>query len=101
MAGRFVVYFDYVFLLNNGPWRKALRDSGIKSYRWHDNRHTFASRLKQMGVDDAIVMELGGWKSISMVRRYGHLAPKNLEAGIRALGRWREEAEADAKRKAQ
>lgn len=32
------------------------------------------------GVDLRAVQELGGWKSLRMVERYGHLAPDHLRA---------------------
>jgi integrase len=63
---------------NNRAWRAALTDCGIKDFRWHDLRHTWASWLRQNDVPTWVLQELGGWKSESMVRRYAHMSVKHL-----------------------
>jgi site-specific recombinase XerD len=66
--------------------KRAGKDaSRLESYTWHGNRHTFASRLVMAGVDLRAVQELGGWKSLKMVERYGHLAPDHLRAAVERL----------------
>jgi integrase len=52
---------------------------------WHSLRHTFASHLVLKGVPLIAVQQLGGWKSLSMVERYGHIAPDHLRGAIRLL----------------
>ncbi len=47
----------------------------LVDFRFHDLRHTFASRLVQQGEDLYRVMHLMGHKSYRMVQRYAHLAP--------------------------
>jgi site-specific recombinase XerD len=37
------------------------------------------------GVDLRTVQELGGWKTLSMVQRYAHLAPSHLQAAVERL----------------
>ena len=59
-------------------WKAALARAGIKDYRWHDNRHTWASVLVQHGVPMHELQEMGGWHSIGMVQRYAHLSPCKL-----------------------
>jgi len=63
----------------------ACRKAGIKDFRFHDLRHTFASRLVQGGVPLYNVMHLTGHKSLSMVQRYAHLAPDFQEGAIQVL----------------
>ena len=46
---------------------------------------TFASRLVVTGVDLRTVQELGGWRSLSMVQRYAHLAPDHLTAAVEKI----------------
>jgi len=50
----------------------ALRKSGVQNFRFHDLRHTFATRLVQAGGDLYTVQKLRRWKTVSMVQRYAH-----------------------------
>jgi site-specific recombinase XerD len=59
--------------------------SSLEGYTWHCNRHTFASRLVMAGVDLRTVQELGGWRSLSMVQRYSHMAPGHLRDAVERL----------------
>ena len=63
----------------------AREKAGLQDFRFHDLRHTFASRLVQQGVPLYEVMHLTGHKSFSMVQRYAHLAPEFQERAIKAL----------------
>ena len=64
---------------NTRTWRSALRKAGIRDFRWHDLRHTWATWLRQADVPTWVLQELGGWKSETMVRRYAHLSVKHLQ----------------------
>ena len=63
----------------------ALRKSGIEKLRFHDLRHTFATRLVQAGVDLYTVQKLGRWKNISMIMRYAHHYPESLRSSVEVL----------------
>jgi integrase len=63
---------------NNHAWRKALARAGIKDFRWHDLRHTWASWHVQQGTPLYVLQELGGWSDHEMVRRYAHLSVEHL-----------------------
>ncbi len=65
----------------------ALKKSGIAPLRFHDLRHTVATRLVQAGVDLYTVQKLGRWKNISMVMRYAHHYPESLRSGVEVLDR--------------
>ena len=66
-------------------FERARRIAGMEDVRFHDLRHTFASRLVQRGVPLYEVMQLTGHKSLVMVQRYAHLAPEFQERAIGAL----------------
>jgi len=63
----------------------AVRRAGIEKLRFHDLRHTFATRLVQAGVDIYTVQKLGRWKSVEMVQRYAHHHTESLRSGVRVL----------------
>lgn len=63
---------------NNSGWRRALERAGIRDFRWHDLRHTWASWHVQAGTPLATLKELGGWASLDMVMRYAHLDAGHL-----------------------
>lgn len=65
----------------------ACEKAKIEHLRFHDLRHTFATRLVQAGVDLYTVQKLGRWKTIQMVMRYAHHHPESLRPGIEALDR--------------
>jgi integrase len=64
----------------------ALRKAGIKDFRFHDLRHTFASHLVMAGVDLTTVSRLLGHKSLTMTLRYAHLAPSHMVEAMGKIG---------------
>lgn len=66
-------------------FEKAIKQAGLAPFRFHDLRHTFASRLAMKGVNDRTLMVLGGWKSSAMLSRYAHLSPTHLWQAVEGL----------------
>jgi site-specific recombinase XerD len=63
----------------------AVREAGIANFKWHDFRHTFASRLRQAGVPLETIAELLGHKGLAMTMRYAHLAVEHLYDAVQRL----------------
>lgn len=76
----------------------ACQLANITDLRWHDLRHTFASRLVMAGVGLRDVQELMGHKTIAMTCRYAHLAPSHQLEAVRRLDTWGRKSVASQKR---
>ena len=56
--------------------------AGIKDFRFHDLRHTFASHLVMGGVDLFTVGKLLGHRHTKMTTRYSHLSEGYLHKAV-------------------
>lgn len=65
----------------------ALDRAKIEDFRFHDLRHTFATRLAQAGIDLYKIAKLLGHKTITMTQRYSHHYPESLRDGVEVLDR--------------
>lgn len=54
-------------------WKRLLRDAGVRDGRLHDARHTAATILLLLGVDQRTMMGVMGWSHPSMAQRYAHM----------------------------
>ena len=78
---------DFVFCLPDGSQRMGVRDAfekareraGLEDFRWHDFRHTAASRIVQAGGTLLDAGEHLGHRTLLMTQRYAHLSPERRQ----------------------
>ncbi|MFA5393318.1 MAG: site-specific integrase [Candidatus Ratteibacteria bacterium] len=87
---------DYVFPGNNlgthisksyisHKFKSIVKQADIENFKFHDLRHTFASRLVMRGVNLKAVQELLGHKTFNMTLRYAHLSPDHKKTAVELL----------------
>jgi integrase len=54
-------------------WKALIARAGLRESRLHDARHTAATVLLMLGVNDRAAMGIMGWSSTAMAKRYQHL----------------------------
>lgn len=77
--------------ISNTAWHTALVAAGIKDFRFHDLRHTWASWHRQAGTSCDELKDLGGWKSREMVDRYAKYGTEHLAVAAMRIQRVRAE----------
>jgi len=72
-----------------GDWRKsfttACKRAGVKDFRFHDLRHTFASYLGMSGCNVFEIKALTGHKTLAMVARYTHISDRQLKVAVDSI----------------
>jgi len=66
----------------------ACRRAGIKGVRFHDLRHTAASRMIELGIDLVTVSKILGHSTIQMTMRYCHPTEQNMRQAVGKLGEY-------------
>lgn len=63
----------------------ALKKAEIRDFKFHDQRHTFASQLVMAGIDLTTVKKLLCHKDFKTTSRYSHLAPSHKLKAVATL----------------
>lgn len=66
-------------------FRGACRRAGIPDLRFHDLRHTFATRLVERGVDLITVKEILGHSTVRITERYTHSNQERKKKAVEVL----------------
>jgi integrase len=66
-------------------FRAALKRAKIADFRFHDLRHSAATRMVQNGVDLYKVQLILGHKGPQMTQRYAHHYPESLRSAVDTL----------------
>ena len=90
---------DYLFTRANGApvkdfrkgWKKLCEKAGLDGKYIHDFRRSAARELRNAGVPESTIMDIGGWKTREMFKRYAIIDSKDIAAAIAQ----RERAEAE------
>ena len=61
---------------------RLVRSLGIKDLRFHDLRHTAATRLRRAGVDVLTIQRITGHKTLQMLARYNTITSADLQAAM-------------------
>lgn len=84
---------EAVFTWNHAPlkrvrrsFERACRKAGLRDFRVHDCRHTFASWFVMNGGDIYVLREYLGHSTIALTQRYAHLSPDHLKRSVRFIG---------------
>lgn len=64
-------------------WREARGAAGLKDFRFHDLRHTFASRMAMGGYSLAEIAAALGHRTFAMVQRYAHLTDSHVHTAMK------------------
>jgi integrase len=66
-------------------FRRAVGKVGLVNFRFHDLRHTTATRLRQRGVGLDVVADVLGHATLQMARRYTHVGVSTMRDAMASL----------------
>lgn len=66
-------------------WKAALIAAGIEDFRFHDLRHTFASRFLRSGGDPLVLQKALGHEDLESTRRYAHVRQDDVRAAMERM----------------
>ncbi len=84
---------DFVFTRPDGKpvldfrktWANVCEQAGVPELKFHDLRRTGARNMRRLGVDQKVIMQIGGWKTPNVFQRYNIVDTADLEDAARRL----------------
>ena len=76
---------QYIYTDIKHSFATVLKTAKIDNFRFHDLRHTVATRLVEKGIDLVVVKEILGHSKIETTMRYAHAVPKRKMNAINVL----------------
>jgi integrase len=74
-------------------WRNVTTAAGVPGLLVHDLRRTAARNMRRDGTDRDTIMQIGGWKTDSMFRRYNIVDVADLHEAALKIDRRREKSQ--------
>ena len=68
-------------------FNKAVERIGLEGFTFHRLRHTWCSKMCELGVDEATIQGIGGWKTRSMINRYTHPSMDHKREALEKLNK--------------
>lgn len=65
-------------------WRRSIAKTGVTNFRFHDNRHTAATRLLRSGANLKQVQHLLRHEDIATTTKYAHVTNEDLRSAMEA-----------------
>jgi len=69
-------------------FKSLCKNAGVTNLRFHDLRHTSATRMVSAGIDLVVVQDILGHADIRMTQRYSHPVPERKLQAIKALNNY-------------
>jgi integrase len=66
-------------------FERAVKDVSLSNFRFHDLRHTAATRMADKGVDPFMLSYIFGWSDIRMAMRYTHATNATMRQAVCSL----------------
>lgn len=67
-------------------WTDLLTRAGVTGIHFHDFRRTSARAKRNLGIDISVIMELQGWKTADMFRRYAIVSNEDKLVALNLMG---------------
>ncbi len=66
-------------------WKEALTAAKIDDFRFHDLRHTFATRMRRAGGDLFVVQKALGHRDLTSTQRYSHVTQDDIREAMERM----------------